>query len=570
MPPSNTDNPQDDAPDSSSSSPSSSALSLSRSLLHQCRLLLAELDAFQSAVNEKFRRPQIIEIRQLRSSVLAELRGLEKMHEQAEKAAAADEATRAGDVSDDRSEEEKHRELKLLHALRSSNLQFYMAVWTIAKRSCSGLVAFGKRFYWDDGSRRHEQQKGHGGGDRPGVENDSKGKNKGSTGNKDKDKKKSVFVDIVAGEGEEWVKVSTISESRLLFEMAKKGWEMDEDEDEDTDGGNRTILRNYGSDQEEDSDDEIELIKLAADLTKAARSVRINYRHPRTRVVIPKIVEGRIPEIDKIFGQMRKYGTTVECGTSLPLDLINDDLDSDRDPETVTPEQLPLGTLLPNPFKRFTKTLNVDCTLLLAFVSDLSHFREIPPLPTYHRAILRQIEMEKEQPLVPTELWPAVDGHDLICTKEAAKRMREIVDTIGTDAEKRRTEILMGGSGFENLDRNSLIRKFQELSDHPVPTQLILPIRVVDAETDIRAGWENGRLPSVAHKVEESLSDINRSVFFYGWSTGIMTISSNRTVVKQIENIVEENRNGNDELEGPLVWVCDTARSLVGKEKNRK
>ncbi|KAJ9293391.1 hypothetical protein DTO271G3_7887 [Paecilomyces variotii] len=562
MPPSNTDNPQDDTRDPS---PSSSALSLSRSLLHQCRLLLAELDAFQSAVNEKFRRPQIIEIRQLRSSVVSELRGLEKMHEQAEKAA-ADEATRAGDDSDDRSEEEKHRELKLLHALRSSNLQFYMAVWTIAKRSCCGLVAFGKRFYWDDGSRRHEQQqKGNG------VENDSnKGKNKGNTGNKDKDKKKSVFVDIVAGEGEEWVKVSTISESRLLFEMAKKGWEMDEDEDEDTDGGNRTILRNYGSDQEEDSDDEIELIKLAADLTKAARSVRINYRHPRTRVVIPKIVEGRIPEIDKIFGQMRQYGTTVECGTSLPLDLMNDGLDSDRDPETVTPEQLPLGTLLPNPFKRFTKTLNVDCTLLLAFVSDLSHFREIPPSPGYHRAILRQIEMEKEQPLVPTELWPAVDGHDLICTKEAAKRMREIVDTIGTDAEKRRTEILMGSSAFENLDRESLIRKFQELSDHPVPSKLILPIRVVDAETGISAGWENGRLPSVAHKVEESLSDINRSVFLYGWSTGIMTISSNRTVVKQIENIVEENRNGNDELEGPLVWVCDTARSLVGKEKNRK
>ncbi|KAL1886464.1 hypothetical protein Plec18167_000395 [Paecilomyces lecythidis] len=557
MPPPSEDT-HDDNPESSSLP--SSAVSLSRSLVQQCRFLLAELDAFQTAVNEKFRRPQMIEIRQLRSNVVSELRGLEKMHEQAE-------ATRAGDVAE-RSEDEEHRELKLLHALRSSNLPFYMAVWTIAKRSCCGLVAFGKRFYWDDGSVRHERKKDDSGG---GVGDDSKGKNKGKTGNKDKDKKKSVFVDIVADEGEEWVKVSTISENRLLFEMAKKGWEMDDDEDEDTDGegGKRTILRNYSSDEDDDDEDEIELIKVAADLSKAARAVRINYRHPRARIVIPKIVEGKIPEIDNILNRMRKYSVTVECGTSLP-DLMKDDLDNDRDPDAVIPEQLPLATLLPNPFKRFTETLNVDCTLLLAFVSDLSHFHEIPPSPAYHRAILRQIEMEKEQPLVPTELWPAVDGHSLICTKEAVKRMREIVDTIGTDTEKKRTEIMLGDPGFHDLDRDTLTRKFQKLSDHPVPRNLMLPIRVVDAETAISAGWANGKLPSVARKVEESLSDINRSVFLYGWSTGIMTISSNRTVVKQIENIVEDNRDGNDELQGPLVWVCDTARSLVGKEKNRK
>lgn len=529
-------------------SPSLPPLSLSRTLVHQCRLLLAELDAFQSAVNSKLRRPQTIEVRQLRSNILAELRGLEKLCDQAEKEAAEAE-TRAEDAGD----EDELRELKLLHALRSSNLPFYVAVWTIAKRSCRGLVAFGKRFYWEDA-----QQRKHGEGVKLEVKKES-----------NKDKKRSVFVDIVADEGEEWVKVSTISESRLLFEMAKKGWERDEDEDTDGEGQKRTILRNYSSEDDSDDDDEIELVKLAADMTKAAREVRVNYRHPRTRIVIPKIVEGKIPEIDSILGEMRRYGTTVECGTSLP-DLMRGDLDRDRDPAAVTPDQLPLETLLPNPFKRFTHTLNVDCTLLLAFVSDLSHFREIAPLPSYHRAILRQIEMEQEQPLMPTELWPAVDGHDMICTREAVKRMREIVDTIGTDTEKKRTGILMGDPGFEDLDRETLIRKFQELSDHPVPAKLVIPIRVVDAEEEISAAWQNSKLPSVAHKVEESLSDINRSVFLYGWSTGIVTVTSNRTVVKHIETIIEENRDGDDELEGPPVWVCETARSLVGKEKNRK
>jgi hypothetical protein len=52
--------------------------------------------------------------------------------------------------------------------------------------------------------------------------------------------------------------------------------------------------------------------------------------------------------------------------------------------------------------------------------------------------------------------------------------------------------------------------------------------------------------------------------------TGLTTISSNRTIDKQIEATVEDNRKGDDGLEGPDVWICDTARSLVGKDKDRK
>ena len=32
-------------------------------------------------------------------------------------------------------------------------------------------------------------------------------------------------MDFVARSGEEWVKVSTVTETRLLFERAKAGWE---------------------------------------------------------------------------------------------------------------------------------------------------------------------------------------------------------------------------------------------------------------------------------------------------------------------------------------------------------
>jgi hypothetical protein len=77
-------------------------------------------------------------------------------------------------------------------------------------------------------------------------------------------------------------------------------------------------------------------------------------------------------------------------------------------------------------------------------------------------------------------------------------------------------------------------------------------------------------LAPVSRKVAKILSDINYSVFMYGWSTAVTTISSNRTVVKQIETTIEEHRNGDERLEGPPVWVCDTARSLAGKDKDRK
>lgn len=515
--------------------------------LHQkCITLLAELDEFQSLLKRTLHNPQLVEIRQFRSNVNSELKMVQKLEQRMQSSV---QAAGAGDTQDGGPELEK----RLKHAMRSSNLPFYQAVWNVAKGSCEGLVALGKRFYWDSEARMAEFKK-----------KTAKGKEGVAGGGEkkpSKDKRKSVFVDILASDGEEWVKVSTISESRLLFEMAKKGWERDsEDEylsDEGGDGsGKRTVLRNSdvkdnGSDS--DDDDELELIKLARDLRKAANATRVRYRHPRLRVVLPKIVEGNVPEIDDILKEMRSYGVQVQCQETL-VDATGADV----------------RRLLPQPFKNFTPTLNVDCTLLLAMVSDLSHVKDIPPSPSYHRAINRQIEVENEQPLLPAELWPAMSSHELVCTIEAATRMREIVNTIGTDTEQTRTKIMMGDAPYDGLDRQILIQKFGDLSDYQVPANWKIPIRVVDAQPEIDAAVAQGKLPSMAEEIAKGLSDINLSVFMYGWVTGMTTISSNRTIDKQIETTIEKHRQGDDDLQGPMVWICDTARSLVGKDKGRK
>ena len=524
-------------------------ITLSTSLLRQCYRLLADLDAFLTLLRNTLRNPQAVEARQLRTRVASESHILESLHNRAL------DASGNGDEND-------AAESRLVHTLKSSNLPFYQAVWDVSKGSCTGIVAFGKRFYYSLDDEEHNNNKNRGG---------SLSSGNRTSNEKSKQKRKSVLVDIIADDGAEWVKVSTISETRLLFEMAEKGWEGHDDSPssasvEENGNNNRTILRNYGGDFDDDDDDnkdedddELDLIRLAKGMKRASAAARVRYRHPRIRFVFSKIdSEKAAPEILDIFNDIRAHGITVQCRGDI------------RGPNCrqVAVSEMDLSHLLPHPFKGFTSSLNVDCTLLLAMVSDLSHATNIQPSPGTHKAVLRQIEVERQRPLLSTDLYPAIDARELVCTQEAATRMRDIVNVIGTDTEKRRTAILMGDHPDD--DDDALRAKFQQLSDYPVPAHLKLPVKVVEAKPTIATVLKHGGLPSVANEFVRTLSDINQSVFLYGWAVGLTTISSNRTVGKQIETLIEEYRDGNDDLVGPSIWICEMARSLIGKDARRK
>ncbi|EED22108.1 conserved hypothetical protein [Talaromyces stipitatus ATCC 10500] len=546
-------NTNDEARDASSTT-RISATTLSSRLIHHCRFLLAEIDIFQNAIASRFRRHQqqqhLVEMRLLRSNVASELRTLERLA--ADTQALVNERAKKGDNDDDADLE--MREGRIIHTLRSSNLSFLTAVWTIAKERCSGVVAFSKRFYWDKDENKVVDGK---------EDRQAKPPNK--------DKKKSAFVDIVYGNGEDWLKVSTVNQSRLLFEMAEKGWEMDSDEEEDEASSTRNDQgKELPINQDEEDEDQLELITMALDMIRASRATRVRYRNPRVHIMAPKLEEGKVPEIDRVLNTIRSYGVTIECKIQIRDIFTEDKIYETCDPNSITENDLPLSTMLPNPFEKFTHVINVDCTLLLALVSDLSHVQNIEPSPNFHRAIIRQIEVEDELPLLTTELWPAVVGRQLVCTQEAAKRMKEIVYTIGTETERKRTAILLGEGDMEGLDKDTLLGELRKLSDHSVPEKLILPMKVVDAHAEIGAAMKQNKFPPVISKVTEILTDINYSVFLYGWASDIVTISSNKTVVRQIEATIEDNRGYDNTLEGPKIWICDTARSLIGKEKHRK
>ena len=184
--------------------------------------------------------------------------------------------------------------------------------------------------------------------------------------------------------------------------------------------------------------------------------------------------------------------------------------------------------LLPLASYSITKTVNVDCTILLALVSDLSHYdtlrilREAEarnPSKQLKPVIIRQMQNEVEEQLLQNVLYPLLKDHELVCTKEAAVRMREVVNTLGTVAEKERTAIFMGDL---NLPIDELHQRLNALSIHTTPKTLRLPIRTVCGEVSL------SHLPSVAETVVDHFSktdtsSVTRSVFLYGYVSNPLT-----------------------------------------------
>lgn len=223
-------------------------------------------------------------------------------------------------------------------------------------------------------------------------------------------------------------------------------------------------------------------------------------------------------------------------------------------------------------FASFSEVLNIDCTILLALISDLSN-QHVEIEPRFHPAILRQLEFEKDLALLPNLLFPALAGRKMVCTATARNRFEEIVEIVGSNTEKARALLILDKHrrnkkpiSDEDWDEEqethepteSLLTKFQKYCIHQVPSNLLLPIRTLSPEnpgSDADLEFECQR------RVSSKLSQVNRSVFMVGWKRGYTTITSNRNVAKIIEKHICDGEKG------PDLFVLGTARSLVGKAK---
>ncbi len=274
-----------------------SSKSLHSNLLCRARLLLAELTAFQSYLQAQ-RKEDTVVIRQFLSGVQSETRSLERI---------ANIISNEGLIAQD---DNDAVETRRLHVLQSSNLPFYEVVWQVAIRR-EGVLALGMK------NRRVRSVSLANGKVSPGHNCTPLGQAGAACKTKNVVKRKDASAaDIVADDGGTWIKVSTITEKRLLFEMAKEGWEGYEDESSedhtDSDVGNKPFP---GASHHQVHC--LELVRLAEDLMEAACAVRVRYRHPRIQFILPRIFEGRIPEIDSVIQDLRKTGAKVQCAVEL-------------------------------------------------------------------------------------------------------------------------------------------------------------------------------------------------------------------------------------------------------------
>ncbi|WPH01981.1 Hypothetical protein R9X50_00483500 [Acrodontium crateriforme] len=472
----------------------SESSSLLAALTERAKVLLAELEAYRQRLQE-LRQDGNVEMGHFRGTVKSELNMLQKL-------------------------EQKPGGQQTQHVARSSNLPFLENVWATVKRS-RDIVSLQKRIYVSSDIKLLSQ-----GMRQVDLGNSKKKREKGS-------KDVAVLVDAITDGGRIWAKVSLITNTRIIFDLAKQGWNSGGSDDEEYNS-------NFGCDDEDD-DGDIPLLKTAKDLTKAAQAFRSKTKKVEVHLILPRLEPGKTPEIDEVLEKCRATGAILFCG---------------EDVKPAPELEQALHTMAPDPIDSFSDVVNIDCTILLAVVSEFSHAK-VSKEPWFHAALRRQVEIEGNENLLPSLLYPAMGSRKLVCTKEAIKRMREIVDTIGTASEKARTAIMMGDD--KSKSQAELVAEMQEWSAYPVPEQWQLPIRIADQLDETTAS-------QVALECTRSMTAINRSVFLYGWQAGCTTITSNRTVVKQMETELDRYEDLADTL-WPSIWLCPTARSLVGKEK---
>lgn len=448
--------------------------------------------------------------------------------------------------------EEKLRQL--LHKIRSSNLPFQEVVWNMAKSQCRSVVAVYHRVAYYES--RSKDENGHTVLRLiPKQVNAQNGQKCQQDSTSEELTKKAVVVDVVCEDGQQWVKVSTSTPERLILDFARLGLDLADLEEEEKESAESESY----SVQQEENENEIELIKIAKNATRAASTVRVNYRHPEVCLKIPNIKEGQAAEIDWILKKVRRTGATVECGEPK----------TDATSNTESWEEC-ASRMLPSPFPRTTDTLNVDCSALIAIISQISN-RRLEAKKGFQRIILQQIENERTRYVLKTRLWPVCGSRKLVCTFEAKTRILGIVEILGNEEEKERTKLILSedckDANGKPLTREDRIARYQELCSHQVPLDWQIPIRAIDGKASVEDALATGRFPPLAHIVAQELNELNRSIFMTGWLLGITTITSNRVTVRQIETIIQNNRRDivDDDVLGPMCWICDTSRSLLSK-----
>ncbi|KAF4472693.1 hypothetical protein FALBO_418 [Fusarium albosuccineum] len=356
-----------------------------------------------------------------------------------------------------------------------------------------------------------------------------------------------IEVDVVDG-GAEWLAVKAVSRDRLARQMTDCGWGWGDHE--------------LGDKVDEDEWEDTPLAKYVRRLVAAARMNRHEYQFPRIRLVLSNLSRGE-EELDIFLYQLEHMDPLVQ--------VIIEDQNSSFITASLPPLDVAIDNLVGDELASLTPTINLDHTILIDLISDLTHMK-LEPQPWQSRTTRVQIEEENsyEDGLMARTMYPVLAGRRLLCTREAAIHFHEVLETVGTDTERERGRLLVPWDDeARSMSPGAVRKRFQELSAHDLPPSVQVPVTVIDESWDMDSIGEavsKGTLPRVAEDVARTsgFKSSKLSIFMYGWAAGLTTVTSNKEVRGQVRTWVEAHRKDDEEV-GPQIWRVDVTRNLLAK-----
>ncbi|KAL7822609.1 hypothetical protein V8C26DRAFT_438060 [Trichoderma gracile] len=338
-----------------------------------------------------------------------------------------------------------------------------------------------------------------------------------------------VEVDVVQG-GNEWLDIRWLQADRLARQMTDCGWAW----------GDYSLEDDVDPEEWEDTP----LAKQVKRLVAAAKMNRHEYRIPRLRII---------------------------CRIDPLVEIIVEDASSEFMKAPPPPLQEAIQNLIGDEFDGLTDTLNMDHTILVDLISDITHL-QLQPQPWQAQTTRLQIEEERQHGGVMVRaLYPILQGRTLVCTQEAAEHFHQVLSTVGTATERERGRLLVPFGDVETRDMSTeeIRKRFAQLSIHKLPEDLQLPIKILEdtwTMATVNQAVADGRLPQVALDVAKcgAFKSSKLSIYMYGWATGNVTVTSNKEVRGQIRTWVESNRR-HEEERGPAIWRIDVTRNLLAK-----
>ncbi|KAM0561298.1 hypothetical protein ACHAPJ_003177 [Fusarium lateritium] len=315
-----------------------------------------------------------------------------------------------------------------------------------------------------------------------------------------------VEVDVVQG-GREWIAVKAINRDRLARQMNDCGWGWGD--------------HDLGDKVDQDEWEDTPLAKYVRRLVTAARMNRHEYQFPRIRLILSSLSRGE-KELDILLYQLEHMDPLVE--------VIIEDQNSAFVTTPSPPLDVAIDNLVGDELASLTSTINLDHTILIDIISDLTHLN-LEPQPWQLRTTRAQIEEENahEGGLMARVLYPVLAGRKLVCTREAAAHFHDILQTVGTDTERERGRLLVPeGDKTPDMPSDTIRQRFQELSVHSLPDDVQLPVTIIDESWGMEAiedAVAKGTLPQVAQDVAYSsaFKSSKLSIFLYGWAAGLTT-----------------------------------------------